>query len=162
MVLFKFCILFYHADLFSDPSHSSAYGLWSRQAGSDSCVHGPQFLSLSSQRLPLGAFREEREVGDLIEEVNILILFFIFLSFCENFSVSVVQFVLIMLPGFCRSKRKFASNDDDFSATCQAMEGVQVANGLECKIACSSSKVHYTQSLEYAFDTINDTIGLAI
>ena len=45
-----------------------------------------------------------------------------------------------MFPGFCRNKRKYASNDD-FSSNSQAMEGLQVTNGLECKIACNSSKV---------------------
>ncbi|GAB4839893.1 hypothetical protein Ancab_020602 [Ancistrocladus abbreviatus] len=38
-----------------------------------------------------------------------------------------------------RNKRKFASVDD--TAACQAMEGVLVVNGLECKISCNSSKV---------------------
>lgn len=43
------------------------------------------------------------------------------------------------VTGFCRNKRKYASSD--VSTTCQATEGLQVVNGLECKIACSSSKV---------------------
>ena len=37
-----------------------------------------------------------------------------------------------------RNKRRYAGNDE-FSS--QAMEGLQIINGLECKIACSSSKV---------------------
>ncbi|XP_062111773.1 paired amphipathic helix protein Sin3-like 4 isoform X2 [Humulus lupulus] len=46
-----------------------------------------------------------------------------------------------------RNKRKYASNDD-FSCTSQAMEGLQVTNGLECKIACISSKVSYVLDTE--------------
>ncbi|XP_029126334.1 paired amphipathic helix protein Sin3-like 3 isoform X2 [Cajanus cajan] len=37
-----------------------------------------------------------------------------------------------------RNKRKFASSDE-FSS--QTMDGLEIINGLECKIACSSSKV---------------------
>uniref|UniRef100_A0A0R0L652 Histone deacetylase interacting domain-containing protein n=1 Tax=Glycine max TaxID=3847 RepID=A0A0R0L652_SOYBN len=44
-----------------------------------------------------------------------------------------------------RNKRRYASNDE-FSS--QAMEGLQIINGLECKIACSSSKVSYVLDTE--------------
>jgi len=37
-----------------------------------------------------------------------------------------------------RNKRRYAGSDE-FSS--QAMEGLQIINGLECKIACTSSKV---------------------
>ncbi|KAL9424033.1 hypothetical protein AB3S75_036006 [Citrus x aurantiifolia] len=46
-----------------------------------------------------------------------------------------------------RNKRKFVRNDE-FSATCRAMEGLQVVNGLECKITCNSSKVSYVLDTE--------------
>lgn len=46
-----------------------------------------------------------------------------------------------------RNKRKYARGDE-FSVACQAMEGLQVVNGLECKIACSSSKVSYVLDTE--------------
>ncbi|KAH9709201.1 HDAC interact domain-containing protein [Citrus sinensis] len=46
-----------------------------------------------------------------------------------------------------RNKRKFVGNDE-FSATCRAMEGLQVVNGLECKITCNSSKVSYVLDTE--------------
>ncbi|KAL5826589.1 hypothetical protein ACOSQ4_018386 [Xanthoceras sorbifolium] len=45
------------------------------------------------------------------------------------------------------NKCKFAG-DDEFSATSQAMEGLQVINGLECKITCNSSKVSYVLDTE--------------
>ncbi|KAK9090560.1 hypothetical protein Sjap_023737 [Stephania japonica] len=38
--------------------------------------------------------------------------------------------------------------DDEYSASCKAMEGIQVLNGLECKIACNSSKVSYVLNTE--------------
>lgn len=41
---------------------------------------------------------------------------------------------------FCRNKRKFAC-DDEISVTSQAMEELQIFNGLECKISCNSYKV---------------------
>lgn len=41
---------------------------------------------------------------------------------------------------FCRNNCKYGFGDE-LSASCQAMEGLQVVNGLECKIACNSSKV---------------------
>ncbi|KAL2349345.1 hypothetical protein Fmac_003345 [Flemingia macrophylla] len=44
-----------------------------------------------------------------------------------------------------RNKRRYANNDE-FST--QAMEGLQIINGLECKIACSSSKVSYVLDTE--------------
>ncbi|KAK7407307.1 hypothetical protein VNO78_09111 [Psophocarpus tetragonolobus] len=44
-----------------------------------------------------------------------------------------------------RNKRRYASNDE-FSI--QAMDGLQIINGLECKIACSSSKVSYVLDTE--------------
>ncbi|GMP58130.1 hypothetical protein CsSME_00021912 [Camellia sinensis var. sinensis] len=37
---------------------------------------------------------------------------------------------------------------DEFSATSQAMEGLQIVNGLECKIVCNSSKVSYVLDTE--------------
>ncbi|XAR48027.1 hypothetical protein NMG60_11030718 [Bertholletia excelsa] len=46
-----------------------------------------------------------------------------------------------------RNKSKYKSVEE-FSATCQAMEGLQVVNGLECKIACNSSKVSYVLDTE--------------
>lgn len=46
-----------------------------------------------------------------------------------------------------RNKRKFVGNDE-FSAMCRAMEGLQVVNGLECKITCNSSKVSYVLDTE--------------
>lgn len=46
-----------------------------------------------------------------------------------------------------RNKRKFARGDE-FSVTSESMEGVQIVNGLECKIACSSSKVSYVLDTE--------------
>ncbi|KAK7317405.1 hypothetical protein RJT34_01597 [Clitoria ternatea] len=44
-----------------------------------------------------------------------------------------------------RNKRKYASSDE-FSS--QATDGLQVINGLECKIACNSSKVSYILDTE--------------
>lgn len=41
-----------------------------------------------------------------------------------------------------RNKCKYACRDD-ISAACQAMEGLKVVNGLECKITCNSSKVEF-------------------
>ncbi|XP_074563729.1 paired amphipathic helix protein Sin3-like 4 [Curcuma longa] len=46
-----------------------------------------------------------------------------------------------------RNKRKYGSADE-YSTTCKAMQGIQVLNGLECKVSCSSSKVSYVLDTE--------------
>ncbi|KAK9707311.1 hypothetical protein RND81_07G188400 [Saponaria officinalis] len=46
-----------------------------------------------------------------------------------------------------RNKRKHPSGDE-ISGTSEAMEGLQIVNGLECKIACTSSKVSYVLDTE--------------
>ncbi|GAV75319.1 PAH domain-containing protein/Sin3_corepress domain-containing protein [Cephalotus follicularis] len=46
-----------------------------------------------------------------------------------------------------RNKHKHAGSDR-LSATSQAMEGLQVVNGLECKISCNSFKVSYVLDTE--------------
>lgn len=45
-----------------------------------------------------------------------------------------------------RNKRKYGVRDETF--TSEAMEGLKTFNGLECKIACSSSKVSYVLDTE--------------
>jgi len=40
----------------------------------------------------------------------------------------------------CRNMRGY-NGLDDLAVACKAMEGVQVINGLECKMSCSSYKV---------------------
>nr|XP_011463409.1 PREDICTED: paired amphipathic helix protein Sin3-like 4 isoform X2 [Fragaria vesca subsp. vesca] len=76
-------------------------------------------------------------------------------SMDPNFSAYLHNDFLTVLPDkreksgifLKRNKRKYASSDD-LSAICQAMEGLKVANGLECKIACHSSKVSYVLDTE--------------
>ncbi|OMO57284.1 paired amphipathic helix protein Sin3-like 4-like protein [Corchorus capsularis] len=46
-----------------------------------------------------------------------------------------------------RNKRKCAGGDE-LSSTSQVTEGLRVVNGLECKIACNSSKVSYVLDTE--------------
>ncbi|XP_054823950.1 paired amphipathic helix protein Sin3-like 4 isoform X2 [Prosopis cineraria] len=46
---------------------------------------------------------------------------------------------------FVRNKRRYVCPDEHSS---QALEGLQISNGLECKIACSSSKVSYVLDTE--------------
>ncbi|KAF8031803.1 hypothetical protein BT93_D0882 [Corymbia citriodora subsp. variegata] len=46
-----------------------------------------------------------------------------------------------------RNKREYASLDEN-SAFCMALEGVRVVNGLECKVACNSSKTSYVLDTE--------------
>ncbi|KAG8046134.1 hypothetical protein GUJ93_ZPchr0008g12101 [Zizania palustris] len=46
-----------------------------------------------------------------------------------------------------RSKRKHSNNDEP-SDSLKAMDGVKVANGLECKISCKTSKVSYVLDTE--------------
>ncbi|XP_042379582.1 paired amphipathic helix protein Sin3-like 5 isoform X1 [Zingiber officinale] len=46
-----------------------------------------------------------------------------------------------------RNKRKYNSTDEN-STTCKAMKGIQMFNGLECQISCSSSKTRYVVDTE--------------
>ncbi|KAK7317569.1 hypothetical protein RJT34_01918 [Clitoria ternatea] len=69
-----------------------------------------------------------------------------FLAYLHNDFLSVVpdrkeKFGIFLK----RNKRKYASSDE-FSS--QATDGLQVINGLECKIACNSSKVSYVLDTE--------------
>ncbi|KAE8706253.1 Paired amphipathic helix protein Sin3-like 2 [Hibiscus syriacus] len=49
-----------------------------------------------------------------------------------------------------RNKRKYAGLDE-FAATCLAMEGVELVNGLENKIACNSYRISYVLDTEDFF-----------
>lgn len=71
-----------------------------------------------------------------------------FLAYLQNDFLSVVPDKKEK-PGIFlkRNKLKYAGGDEISSAS-QAMEGVQVVNGLECKIACTSSKVSYVLDTE--------------
>lgn len=40
---------------------------------------------------------------------------------------------------------------DESSALCMVMEGARIINGLECKIACNSSKISYVLDTEDLF-----------
>ncbi|XP_052172733.1 paired amphipathic helix protein Sin3-like 3 isoform X2 [Diospyros lotus] len=52
-------------------------------------------------------------------------------------------------PGvFLRRNKCKCVSGDECSALSQALEGLQVVNGLECKIACKSSKVSYVLDTE--------------
>ncbi|XP_027359740.1 paired amphipathic helix protein Sin3-like 4 isoform X4 [Abrus precatorius] len=68
-----------------------------------------------------------------------------FLTYLHNDFMSFVsdkeKSGIFLKRNICR----YASNDE-FSS--QAMEGVKIINGLECKIACSSSKVSYVLDTE--------------
>lgn len=48
--------------------------------------------------------------------------------------------LIIQCAYICRNKRTYADHDE-YSALGIAMEDVKVVNGLECKMACNSSKV---------------------
>ncbi|XP_050383632.1 paired amphipathic helix protein Sin3-like 2 [Argentina anserina] len=75
-----------------------------------------------------------------------------------NFSSYLHNDFLSLYPGkkephgitLQRNKRKCAG-DDESSSFSNAMEGVQLVNGLECKIACNSSKISYVLDTEDYF-----------
>lgn len=63
----------------------------------------------------------------------------------RKFPVFAVWWSCLTMPaGVYRNVCKYA-NGDEFSTARRTMEGVQVVNGLECKIACNSSKVCYVK-----------------
>jgi len=61
---------------------------------------------------------------------------------------SLICFVFV--PFECRSKRKYAGLDE-YLATSKAMEDIELFNGLECKIACNSSKVYTSSPWRYCY-----------
>ncbi|XP_072983641.1 paired amphipathic helix protein Sin3-like 3 isoform X1 [Typha latifolia] len=75
-------------------------------------------------------------------------------SIDPNFSAYIYSDFL-SIPGrketggvfLARNKRKY-DGDDDYSATCKAMDRTKVFNGLECKISCNSFKVSYVLDTE--------------
>ncbi|XP_016647559.1 PREDICTED: paired amphipathic helix protein Sin3-like 4 isoform X1 [Prunus mume] len=76
-------------------------------------------------------------------------------SMDPNFSAYLHNEFLSVLPdkkeksGIFLKRNKCAyGSSDELSAICEAMEGLKVTNGLECKIACHSSKVSYVLDTE--------------
>ncbi|XWS44244.1 hypothetical protein CRYUN_Cryun15aG0027700 [Craigia yunnanensis] len=75
-----------------------------------------------------------------------------------NFSAFLHNDFLSAFPGkkephgitLNRNKNKYVSLDE-FAATCMAMEGVELVNGLENKIACNSYKISYVLDTEDFF-----------
>ncbi|XP_017636091.1 paired amphipathic helix protein Sin3-like 2 [Gossypium arboreum] len=75
-----------------------------------------------------------------------------------NFSAFLHNDFLTVFPGkkephgitLKRNKTKYATLDE-YGATCMAMEGVEVVNGLENKIACNSYKISYVLDTEDFF-----------
>ncbi|CAK9146264.1 unnamed protein product [Ilex paraguariensis] len=76
-------------------------------------------------------------------------------SMDPNFEAYLINDFLSVVPAneekpgifLRRNKRKYACGDE-VSATCEAMDGIKVVNGLECKIACNLSKVSYVLDTE--------------
>ncbi|XP_022151191.1 paired amphipathic helix protein Sin3-like 4 isoform X1 [Momordica charantia] len=72
----------------------------------------------------------------------------IFSSYLHNDFFSVLPEKKVKSGIFLkRNKRKYACGDEN-SAACHALEGLKIVNGLECKIACNSSKVSYVLDTE--------------
>ncbi|KAL6983585.1 hypothetical protein U1Q18_016969 [Sarracenia purpurea var. burkii] len=76
-------------------------------------------------------------------------------SMNPNFAVYLHNDLLSLVPDrkvksgiFMRRNKRKCEFGDEFSAACQAAEGLQVLNGLECKINCNSSKVSYVLDTE--------------
>ncbi|XP_052875083.1 paired amphipathic helix protein Sin3-like 2 isoform X2 [Gossypium arboreum] len=75
-----------------------------------------------------------------------------------NFSAILHNDFLSVFPGkeephgiiLKRNKKNYA-NLDEFDATCMAMEGVELVNGLENKIDCNSYKISYVLDTEDFF-----------
>ncbi|KAK9125519.1 hypothetical protein Scep_014365 [Stephania cephalantha] len=71
-----------------------------------------------------------------------------FASYLHNDFLSVAPDKKETRGVFLKRNKHNYTCDDEYSATCKAMEGVEVLNGLECKIACNSSKVSYVLDTE--------------
>lgn len=71
-----------------------------------------------------------------------------FAAYLQNNFLSVVPAEKEKAGIFLKRNKRKCSPGDEFSAACQALEGLKVINGLECKIACNSSKVSYVLDTE--------------
>ncbi|XP_028778645.1 paired amphipathic helix protein Sin3-like 2 isoform X2 [Neltuma alba] len=79
-------------------------------------------------------------------------------SIDPNFSFYLYNDFLSVSPGkkephgiiLQRNKRGYGDLDE-LTSMCLAMEGVKIINGLECKIACNSSKISYVLDTEDFF-----------
>ncbi|KAA8533070.1 hypothetical protein F0562_033397 [Nyssa sinensis] len=75
-------------------------------------------------------------------------------SMDPNFAAYLYNDFLSVVPEkkksgiFLRRNKCRYTCGDELSAACLAMEGLQLVNGLECKIACNSSKVSYVLDTE--------------
>ncbi|KAL9246447.1 hypothetical protein vseg_019981 [Gypsophila vaccaria] len=100
--------------------------------------------SFSPTRLSIQLMEKVQEKPEL----TAVVMDPIFSTYLQNDFLSVVP-EKKEKPGVFmrRNKRKYASGDE-ISGVSEAMEGLQVINGLECKISCTSSKVSYVLDTE--------------
>ncbi|XP_010255489.1 PREDICTED: paired amphipathic helix protein Sin3-like 4 isoform X2 [Nelumbo nucifera] len=103
------------------------------------CSSSPSPTRLSIQLMDYG--HEKPEVTAVSMEPN-------FSAYLHNDFLSVAPDRKEMHGVFLERNKRKSSSDDEFSTTCKALEGVTVVNGLECKIACNSSKVSYVLDTE--------------
>ncbi|GLU03025.1 hypothetical protein SLE2022_202450 [Rubroshorea leprosula] len=71
-----------------------------------------------------------------------------FAAYLQNDFLSVVPEEKENTGIFLKRNKRRHSSGDEFNSVSQAMEGLKVVNGLECKIACNSSKVSYVLDTE--------------
>ncbi|KAK1374318.1 paired amphipathic helix protein Sin3-like 2 [Heracleum sosnowskyi] len=104
------------------------------------CTSEPSQLSIQL----MDAGNEKPEVVAVSVDPNFATYYYKdFLSVVLNKKVS---------SGILLQRNKFKSADPDKSPDiCIAMEGVKVINGLECKMACTSSKISYVLDTEDVF-----------
>ncbi|XP_074274489.1 paired amphipathic helix protein Sin3-like 3 isoform X2 [Silene latifolia] len=72
----------------------------------------------------------------------------IFSAYLQNDFLSVVPDKKEKSGIFLRRNKRKYSSGVELSSAYEAMEGLQVVNGLECKIACTTSKVSYVLDTE--------------
>ncbi|KAL9230128.1 hypothetical protein vseg_005517 [Gypsophila vaccaria] len=74
-----------------------------------------------------------------------------FAAYLSNDLVSIVSSRKEPRGIMMQRNKKLYTGLDEYSATSKAMEGVNLSNGLECKVACSSSKISYVLDTEDLF-----------
>ncbi|XAR71204.1 hypothetical protein NMG60_11028366 [Bertholletia excelsa] len=74
-----------------------------------------------------------------------------FMNYLHNDFLPVVSRKKEPLGIFLQRNKRRHSDLDESSAICKVMEGTHVVNGLECKMACSSSKISYVLDTEDFF-----------
>lgn len=113
-------------------------------------LHDENIYRIECSSAPLHVSIQLMDYGNEKPEVTAVSMDPNFASYMNNDFLSLVRDTKNPGIALTRNKRKFAC-EDEISVTSQALEELQIFNGLECKISCNSYKVSYVLDTEDVF-----------